>query len=162
MRISSLTLLLIVLFVNSAFAQLKTEKRGTPMTVNKITPILFAEEIEPCLKFWIERLGFEKTIEVPDGNKLSFAILQKGSVELMYQTYASAEKDVTTISSEVRKGPSFLYIEVDNLDEIISALKGIDVAMPVRTTFYGAKEIGVKDPAGHVVIFAQLGVTPQP
>ena len=132
------------------------------MTVKKITPILFAEEIEPCLKFWIERLGFEKTIEVPDGNKLSFAILQKGSVELMYQTYASAEKDVTTISSEVRKGPSFLYIEVESLNDIISVLKGVDVAMPVRTTFYGAKEIGVKDPAGHVVIFAQLGMTPQP
>jgi uncharacterized glyoxalase superfamily protein PhnB len=132
------------------------------MTVKKITPILFAEEIEPCLKFWIERLGFEKTIEVPDGNKLSFAILQKGSVELMYQTYASAEKDVTTISPEVRKGPSFLYVEVENLDEVINALRGVDFAMPVRTTFYGAKEIGVKDPAGHVVIFAQLGVMPQP
>jgi uncharacterized glyoxalase superfamily protein PhnB len=132
------------------------------MTVKKITPILFAEEIEPCLKFWIERLGFEKTIEVPDGNKLSFAILQKGSVELMYQTYASAEKDVTTISPEVRKGPSFLYVEVENLDEVINALRGVDFAMPVRTTFYGAKEIGVKDPAGHVVIFAKLGVMPQP
>lgn len=128
------------------------------MSAKKITPILFAEEIEPCLQFWIERLGFEKTIEVPDGNKLSFAILQKNSVELMYQTYASAEKDISTISSEVRKGPSFLYVEVDNLNEVLSALKGVDVAMPVRTTFYGAKEIGVKDPAGHVVIFAELGV----
>ena len=78
------------------------------MKVKKLTPILFAQEIEPCLKFWMERLGFEKTIDVPDGNKLSFAILQKGPVELMYQTYASAEKDVTTVSSEVRKGPSFL------------------------------------------------------
>jgi len=130
------------------------------MTTKKITPILFAEEIEPCLQFWIERLGFEKTIEVPDGNRLSFAILQKGPVELMYQTYASAEKDITTISSEVRKGPSFLYVEVDNLNEVVSALKGVDVAMPIRTTFYGAKEIGVKDPAGHVVIFAELGVAP--
>lgn len=130
------------------------------MTAKKITPILFAEEIEPCLQFWIERLGFEKTIEVPDGNRLSFAILQKGPVELMYQTYASAEKDITTISSEVRKGPSFLYVEVDNLNEVVSALKGVDVAMPIRTTFYGAKEIGVKDPAGHVMIFAELGVAP--
>ena len=130
------------------------------MTTKKITPILFAEEIEPCLQFWIERLGFEKTIEVPDGNRLSFAILQRGPVELMYQTYASAEKDITTISSEVRKGPSFLYVEVDNLNEVVSALKGVDVAMPIRTTFYGAKEIGVKDPAGHVMIFAELGVAP--
>ena len=132
------------------------------MTVRKLTPILFAEEIEPCLKFWMEHLGFEKTIDVPDGNKLNFAILQKGPVELMYQAYATAEKDVTTVSADVRKGPSFLYVEVENLDKIISAVKGVDVAMPVRTTFYGAKEIGVKDPAGHVVIFAQLGVAPQP
>jgi uncharacterized glyoxalase superfamily protein PhnB len=132
------------------------------MTVKKLTPILFTEEIEPCLKFWMERLGFEKTIAVPDGNKLSFVILQKGPVELMYQTNASAEKDVTTVSADVRKGPSFLYVELENLDKIISAVKGVDVAMRVRTTFYGAKEIGVKDPAGHVLIFAQLGVAPQP
>ena len=128
------------------------------MTVKKITPILFAEEIEPCLQFWMERLGFEKTIDVPEDNKLAFAILQKCGVELMYQTYASAEKDVSMVSPEVRKGPSFLYVEVDDLEKTISAVMGAQVVMPVRTTFYGAKEIGIKDPVGHVVIFAQLGV----
>ncbi|HWY54780.1 MAG TPA: VOC family protein [Terriglobales bacterium] len=131
------------------------------MTITKITPVLFAKEIEPCLKFWIERLGFEKTIDVPNGDKLAFAILRKGAVELMYQTYASAEKDVSAVSPEVRKGPSFLYVEVENLDEVVPAMKGAEVVMPVRTTFYGAKEIGVKDPANHIVTFAQLGVTPQ-
>src|SRR5580704_18650 len=130
------------------------------MTVRKITAVLFAEEIEPCLKFWVEQLGFEKTIEVPDGNKLAFAIVQKGGVELMYQTYASAEKDVSAVSPLLRKGPSFLYVEVDNLDQTISATKGAEVVMPVRTTFYGAKEIGIKDPAGHIITFAQLAVAP--
>jgi uncharacterized glyoxalase superfamily protein PhnB len=130
------------------------------MTVRKITAVLFAEEIEPCLKFWVEQLGFEKTIEVPDGNKLAFAIVQKGGVELMYQTYASAEKDVSAVSPLLRKGPTFLYVEVDNLDQTISATKGAEVVMPVRTTFYGAKEIGIKDPAGHIITFAQLAVAP--
>ena len=129
------------------------------MTVTKITPVLFAKEIEPCLKFWMERLGFEKTIDVPDGNKLAFAILQKGKVELMYQSYASAEKDVSAVSPEVRKGPSFLYVEVENLDEIIPAMKGAEVVIPVRTTFYGANEFGIKDPAGHIITFAQLDVS---
>jgi uncharacterized glyoxalase superfamily protein PhnB len=129
------------------------------MTVTKIIPVLFAKEVEPCLKFWMERLGFEKTIDVPDGNKLAFAILQKGAVELMYQSYASAEKDVSAVSPEVRKGPSFLYVEVENLDQIIPAMKGAEVVMPVRITFYGAKEIGIKDPAGHIITFAQLGVS---
>src|SRR5580692_7171818 len=131
------------------------------MTVTKITPVLLAEQIEYCLKFWVERLGFEKTIEVPEGNKLAFAILQKGGIELMYQTYASAEKDVSGVRPEVRKGPSFLYVEVGNLDEIIAAVKGTEIVMPVRTTFYGAKEIGIKDPAGHVITFAQFGAAPQ-
>jgi uncharacterized glyoxalase superfamily protein PhnB len=130
------------------------------MHVKRITPILFVEQVEPCVQFWVDRFGFQKTAEVPDGNKLAFAMLQKDSVELMYQSYASADKDVTPISQQVRKGPTFLYLEVDNLDETISAIQGTEVVMPARTTFYGSKEIGIKDPAGHYVTFAQFGAQP--
>ena len=130
------------------------------MTISKITPILFAAEIEPCVKFWVQRLGFEKTVEVPDGSKLAFAILAKNGVELMYQTFDSVEKDVSAVSPEVRKGPSFLYAEVENLDEIIARTDGAEVIMPVRTTFYGAREIGIKDPAGHILTFAQMVLRP--
>jgi uncharacterized glyoxalase superfamily protein PhnB len=139
----------------------KAEERTKTMSVKKITPVLFAEEVEPCVKFWVEQLGFQKTAEVPDGNRLAFAMLQKGNVELMYQTYASADKDVSALSKVIRKGPTFLYVEVDNLDETIAAVKGAEVVMPVRTTFYGAKEIIVKDPAGHFVTFAQFGTVTQ-
>jgi len=128
------------------------------MNVKKITAVLFAQEIEPSVKFWVERFGFEKTAEVPDGDKLAFVMLQKGNVELMYQSYASADKDVgTSISQAVRKGPTFLYVEVDNLEETIGAVKGAEVVIPKRKTFYGSTEIGVKDPAGHYVTFAEFG-----
>ena len=127
------------------------------MNVKRITPVLFVSEVEPCVKFWVDRMGFQKTVEVPDGDKLAFAMLQKGTVELMYQSYASAEKDVEEISQAVRKGPTFLYVEVDSLDAAIAAAKGSEVVMPVRTTFYGSREIGIKDPAGHFVTFAEFG-----
>jgi uncharacterized glyoxalase superfamily protein PhnB len=130
------------------------------MTVKRITPILFVEEIEPCLKFWAERLGFQKTAEVPEGNKLGFVMLQKDGAEIMYQSYASVEKDMPAIHSAVRKGPTFLYVEVDDLDAVIRAVKGSEIYMSVRTTFYGAKEIGIKDPAGHYVTFAQFAAAP--
>jgi uncharacterized glyoxalase superfamily protein PhnB len=126
------------------------------MAVKKITAVLLADRIEPCVKFWVERLGFEKTVEVPEGDHLAFAALQKGSIELMYQTYASVESDDHSHKG-FTKGPTFLYVEVENLDETIRAVNGAEVVMPVRTTFYGAKEIGVKDPAGHIVTFAQFG-----
>jgi uncharacterized glyoxalase superfamily protein PhnB len=124
--------------------------------VKRITPVLFVKEIEPVLPFWLEKLGFTKTIEVPEGNKLVFVSLQSGTAEIMYQTYASADHDLPAISADVRKGPTFLYIEVENLDAIKSAVKGAEVCLPERTTFYGAKEIGVKDPAGHFITFAQF------
>jgi uncharacterized glyoxalase superfamily protein PhnB len=146
---------------SAPLGQHEAQEKGKVMTVNKITSVLFAAEIEPCLNFWAERFGFKKTIEVPEGNHLAFAILQKTGAELMYQTYASAENDVSAVSPEVRKGPSFLYVEVENLDEILPALKGAEIVMPVRTTFYGAREIAIKDLAGHLITFAQLGVAPQ-
>jgi uncharacterized glyoxalase superfamily protein PhnB len=126
------------------------------MTVKKITPVLFAEEIEPCVEFWVERFGFAKIAEVPEGGKMGFAMLQKGSVELMYQSYASVDKDITAIGNDVRKGPTFLYVEVDSLEGAISAVKGAEFYMHKRTTFYGSTEIGVRDPAGHFVTFAQF------
>lgn len=128
--------------------------------VKKITPVLFVAEIEPCVRFWTATFGFQKTVEVPEGDKLGFVILVKDNVELMYQSYASVDKDVPAMASIVRKGPTFLYVEVENLDAIKSGIRGAEVFLPERTTFYGAREIGIKDPGGHLLTFAQLGSPP--
>ncbi len=124
--------------------------------MKKLTPVLFVEEIEPCLPFWIERLGFEKTVEVPDGNKLGFVILVKDNVEVMYQSHASVEKDIPGLVKWPLKPATFLYVEVAGLDDIIKRLEGANVVVPVRKTFYGAREIGVREPGGNVVVFAEM------
>lgn len=131
------------------------------MPVKKLTPVLFVEQIEPVLPFWTQHLGFIKTVEVPEGDRLAFVILQQGNVEVMYQTYASADKDVPAVARDIRKGPTFLYIEVDNLDALKPALQSADVYLPERNTFYGAREIGVRDPAGHFLTFSQMSAAGQ-
>lgn len=127
----------------------------TKITITKITPVLAVAEVEPCVKFWVERMGFKVTAEVPDGKTVGFAMLERDGVELMYQSYHNIENENAALAALARKGPSFLYVEVSNLDDVIGAMKGAEIAMPVRTTFYGMKELGVKDPAGHVITFAQ-------
>jgi uncharacterized glyoxalase superfamily protein PhnB len=131
-----------------------------PAEVKKITPILFAEEIEPCIQFWTERIGFQKTVEVPEGNKIGFVMLEKNGLELMYQSFASVEKDNAATGAAVRKGPSFLYIEVADIGAAQAATSGAEIVMPMRTTFYHAREFGIKDPVGHYLIFAQQGAAP--
>jgi uncharacterized glyoxalase superfamily protein PhnB len=147
--------------LGSALARPQQKGEAKMVHAKKLTPILFVPAIEPCLKFWVDGLGFQKTVEVPEGDHLGFVILQQGSTEVMYQTYASVEKDMPAIAGPVRKGPSFLYVEVEDLDPVLRAMKGAEVYMPVRTSFYGMKEIGVKDPAGHFVTFAQSVAAPQ-
>jgi glyoxalase/bleomycin resistance protein/dioxygenase superfamily protein len=124
------------------------------MTVKSITPVLFVEEIEPVVPFWVDKLGFTKAIEVPHGNKLGFVALQRDSTEVMYQTYASLAGDLP-LRAETRKGPTFLYIQVDNLDAVLTALKGAKVVQPERTAYYGMREVGYQEPGGHFVTFAQ-------
>jgi uncharacterized glyoxalase superfamily protein PhnB len=126
------------------------------MAVTKLTAVLLADRIEPCVEFWTGKLGFQKTIDVPGPDGLVFASLQKDTIELMYQTYASVENDDHSHKG-FAKGPTFLFVEVENLDETMKAVEGAEIVMPVRSTFYGSKEFGVKDPAGHIVTFAQMG-----
>lgn len=125
------------------------------MNVKRVTPVLLVKEIEPLLPFWMDRLGFAKTIEVPNGNKLGFVTFQKGAAEVMYQTYASVEKDAPKDMAGAAKGPTYLYMEVDDLDAVLASMKGVKVVMPERTAFYGMREFAVEDPGGHFITFAQ-------
>jgi uncharacterized glyoxalase superfamily protein PhnB len=130
-------------------------EKNNPMNVQKITPVLFVKEIEPVLSFWIEGLGFAKTIEVPHGDRLGFVALQKGNTELMYQSYASVGEDMPLVAEASKKGPTFLYIEVDSLDAVLAALKGFQIVYPERTAPYGMREVGYQDAGGHFITFAQ-------
>lgn len=158
--IRTTALLIFTLLFSASTGQLKEQKKENNMSVNKITAVLLVDEVEPCINFWVNRFGFEKTMVVPEGNKIAFAMVQKGNLELMYQTFDSVKKDDPNRVDVMRKGPTFLYVEVSNIDETIAALKGVPVVMPLRTTFYGAKEIGVKDPGNHIITFAQVAAAP--
>jgi hypothetical protein len=118
----------------------------------KLTPVLMVEAIEPCLPFW-ERLGWVKVVDVPLGDVLGFAILVKDGVELMYQTRASIAEDVPAVAN-TPMGANLLFLEVDDLDDVIKSLGKAPVVFPRRKTFYGMDEIGVREPGGNSVTFA--------
>ena len=117
----------------------------------KITAVLIVEEVERSLTFWVDRMGFEKKVEVPDGYSVAFAIVENEGAELMLQSLASVRKDEPKFAIP---GHASLFIEVEDLNEVKKRLEGYPLAMEERTTFYGMKEVGVFEPGGHTVIFA--------
>ena len=121
----------------------------------KITPVLIVQEIEKSLPFWVDRIGFGKTAEVPDEGRLAFAMMERDGAELMIQTVASVLKDEPKFAPKGDTNKASLFIEVQDFDDILGRLKGYPIEMEDRTTFYGMREIGVRDPDGHIVVFAK-------
>ena len=64
------------------------------ISVKKATPIITVDDVDACLPFWAERLGFTITATVPHEDATGFAMLSKGGVELMYQSRASIDADL--------------------------------------------------------------------
>lgn len=124
-------------------------------TPRKITALLPVDAIEASLPFW-RKAGLDVTMQIPHGDALGFAILAGPGVELMLQSHASIEADVPAMAVAARHGTAFLFIEVDDIGAIEAALAGETVVLPRRTTFYGATEIGYREPSGHYVTFAQF------
>src|ERR1700746_3080110 len=123
--------------------------------IKKSTPILHVKAVEPGLSFWTERFCFNKTIEVPEGDHIGFAAIDNGTVELMYQTYEGM-KDAGPLADAAAQGPSFIFMEVADINAIRHALQQTEIVQDVHETFYGAQEIVAQEPGGHYVIFSQL------
>lgn len=126
--------------------------------MQSLVPNLIVASIEACLPFYT-RLGFEMSVSVPhppdagEGAPIGFVILKHGEVELMLQSVASIAADVAGLEKDAYR--SALYVRVPSLDPIRTALEGWPRVVPERTTFYGSREIIVRDPAGNVLSFAE-------
>jgi uncharacterized glyoxalase superfamily protein PhnB len=122
-----------------------------------LTPVLVVDEVEPCLRFWTEKLGFTAENEVPgDDGRLVFASAKAGDVEVMYQTRASVLAERPDAADEFVGHSTVLFITVDDLARIETAVAGAPVVKPRHDTFYGTTELYVKEPGGNVVGFAQF------
>jgi hypothetical protein len=86
-------------------------------TMKKLAPVIMVDAIEPCVPFW-ERLGFAKTAEVPEGDRLGFVILAKDSVEVMYQTHESVQKDAAGLVPRAHGHGAGFFIEVSDIESV--------------------------------------------
>jgi len=125
------------------------------MHVQSITAVLPVDRIEPSIAFF-DKLGFKSDVQVPEGDHIGFVILTHGDTQLMYQTYTSIADDSDGFDAIQKDAPAAVYIVVKDIAAIAAALEGYEVTIARRKTFYGADEIGYREPGGHLITFAQF------
>jgi hypothetical protein len=118
------------------------------MKLDKLTTILVVDAIEPCLPDW-EALGYRPKVKVPESGPLAFVILSCKAGELMLQTRSSLAEDLPDVAK--REPTSLLYADVRSLAAAKSAATKATVLVPLRNTFYGAKEAWLELPGGVIL-----------
>lgn len=127
-----------------------------------MAPMLAVDRIEPSLGFWTKKLGFRNAGEVGEKGALDFVMLEHDKIVIMFLTFASLEKDATNLKAASTKGATLLYIEVEDLDQVIAHLDGAKIIKPKHDEFYGMTEITIEEPGGHLVTFAAKTVSEPP
>ncbi len=132
------------------------QSANTP-NLKHITPVLVVDEVEACIRFWIDRFGFRAENQVPgqDG-KLVFASVEKDGIEVMYQTSASVVAERPDAAAELTGHSIALFLTVDNIDAVEKSIAGAPIVKARHKTFYGSTEIYVREPGGNIVGFAQF------
>ena len=125
------------------------------MKISSATPVLFVDRVEPTRDFFV-RAGFKPIVEVPAGDAVGFAIVDKDGVQVMVETRGNAAEPqaMQYLSRDSRR--AVVFIEVDDLEAVIRALEGSTVAVGRHKTFYGADELTFEEPGGNLVTFAKI------
>ncbi len=129
----------------AAFPRLKSAFR-------RLSTVLLVDRIESCLEFWVDRLGFEVRLQVEGEDHLEFVALCRDEVEVVYRTVDSLHLDTPgLVDTDLHSPWVVIYLEVDDLDELLPRLEGIEVVSPLRETPFGSREIYVREPSGRIL-----------
>jgi uncharacterized glyoxalase superfamily protein PhnB len=122
----------------------------------KLTPNLLVANVDRSLAFYVDTLGFERGMTVPDASPFVFASVTAGSVEIFFNDAAGAVKEYPGFGGKPIGCTGTLFVEVEGVDALHDRLKAkAKIVMAIETKFYGMREFAIEDPDGYVITFAE-------
>ena len=122
----------------------------------KLTPNLLVANVERSLAFYVDTLGFSRSMTVPEQSPFVFAAVTSGSIEIFVNDAATAVKEYPAFVGKPIGATGTMFIEVEGVDALHDRLKArVKIVMPIVTQFYGLREFAIEDPDGYVITFAE-------
>ena len=131
--------------------------------VNSMSTNLMVLDVAEAVRFYTDVIGGEIAFVVDDQHESTmdgtipdnpiFASIRMGTGEIMVQERSNLVEDAPMVEADsVPSGTFAMYLRVDAVDEVIARLpESTEVLKPVQMTWYGMKEIWIRDPAGYVL-----------
>jgi uncharacterized glyoxalase superfamily protein PhnB len=124
--------------------------------LKKLTPNLMVEDIQRTIDFYRDVLGFSVLTTVENDGEVGFAVMQRDSVELMFQSRKSLSENVPALTGSSIGASQTFYIEVSGIDPLYAQLKSkVTIVVDLHTTFYGTREFYFRDINGYILSFSE-------
>jgi uncharacterized glyoxalase superfamily protein PhnB len=122
----------------------------------KLTPNLLVADVSRSCDYYINVLGFEPGMTVPDEAPYVFASVTSGSVEIFFNERTVAVQEYPLLGGRALGASGTMFIEVEGIDDLYTQLQGrVTVVMPIATRPYGMREFAITDPDGYLITFAE-------
>lgn len=118
-----------------------------------ITTNIMVKNVKATIKFYEEKLGFQKILSVPEkGETLNFAILNKDKISIMLQEQESLTSEYPTLKTDEIIPTFTLFITVDDVETKYNELKDkVKIVKELHKTFYGKDEFAIFDNNGNIL-----------
>ena len=128
----------------------------TNIEFESLSPNLIVKDVNRSVDFYVKQLGFAMLASVPEKGIFNWAMVQRENVTMMFQTLKSIQEDLPSLKLKTGTSVGTFYIKVKQLDALLKSVTGkLEMAVELRTTFYGAREFAVRDPDGYILMFAE-------
>lgn len=118
-----------------------------------ITINIMVKNVKETIKFYEEKLGFQKVLSVPEeGEKLNFAIMNRDKISIMFQEQENLIEEYASLKTDEIIPTFTLFITVQDVSLLYEELKNkVQIAKELHKTFYGKDEFAIFDNNGNIL-----------
>jgi lactoylglutathione lyase len=123
-----------------------------------LTPNIMVENVSQTMDYYRDLFGFEPIMTVPENAPYDWAMMQNGSVTIMFQSRTSLGNDLPQLKDKPTGGTLNFYIDVEDVKSLYERVRNrVTIVSDLQTTFYGATEFTISDCNDYLLTFAQQG-----
>lgn len=126
------------------------------MQYQSLIPNIGVRSVDETVRFYTEILDFKEVMNVPGQDKLIWAMVSSGKVNLMFQDQESLEEEYPELKGRGLQSVLSFYVKVIDEKSLYERIRETEyLAKDKNITPYGAEEFAIRDNNGFILTIAE-------
>lgn len=126
------------------------------MEYQSLMPNIGVKNVNETVDFYIETLGFQKIMSVPETGIFVWAMVGAGNVFIAFQELESISEEYPSLKDKAHNATLTFYVKMKGMQTLYEKIKNTKyLAKELHKTPYGANEFAVYDNNGFILTITE-------